>query len=114
MSYVQVIRHLEQILNACGDPVRFTPTGRKMLDQATGQMAVEVMKVNLQRTNDCFTLPPPVPPYAHNPAGGYTVNIIHIPPAWAETYSTGNRQPDEELEALIRTSAGLFSCYLLQ
>ena len=114
MSYRQVVRHIEQILNDCGDPVRFTPTGRKMLDQATGQMAVEVMRVNVQRTNDCFTLPPPVSPYAHNPAGLYTVNIIHIPPSLAEAYSAGNRYPDEELTSFIRTSASLFSCYLLQ
>ncbi|SHM23854.1 hypothetical protein [Hymenobacter psychrotolerans] len=114
MSYLQVIRHIEQILNGCGDPIRFTPTGRKMLDQATMQMAVEVMKVDIQRTNDCFTLPPPVPPYAHNRPGLYTVNIIHIPPSLAEAYSAGNRYPDEELTSLIRTSAGLFSCYLLK
>lgn len=35
MSYRQVVRHLEQILNGCGDPVRFTLTGRKMLDLIT-------------------------------------------------------------------------------
>lgn len=35
-SYHQVVRHIEQILNDCDDPVRFTPTGRKMLDQTTG------------------------------------------------------------------------------
>ena len=113
MSYRQVVRHLEQILNGCGDPVRFTLTGRKMLDQTTEQMAVEVMKVDLQRTNDCFTLPPPVPPYAHNRPGRYTVNIIHIPPALAEAYSAGNRYPDEEVTTLIRTTEGLFSCYIL-
>ena len=114
MSYRQVIRHLEQILNGCGDPVRFTPTGRKMLDQTTGQMAVEVMKIDLQRTNDCFPLPPPVPTYTHNRTGHYTVNIIHIPPSLAEAYSAGNRYPDEELTSLIQTSADLFSCYLLK
>jgi hypothetical protein len=114
MSYVQVIRHIEQILNGCGDPVRFTPTGRKMLDHATMQMAVEVMKVSIQRTNACFTLPPPVPPYAHNRPGLYTVNIIHISPSLAEAYSAGNRYTDEELESLIRTNAVLFSCYLME
>ena len=113
MSYRQVVRHLEQILNGCGDPIRFTPTGRKILDQTTQQMAVEVMKVDLQRTNNCFTLPPPVPPYAHNRPGFYTVNIIHIPPSLAEAYSAGNRYPDEEVETLTRTTAGLFSCYIL-
>ena len=55
MSYLRVIRHIESILNSCGDPVRFTPTGRTMLDQTTMHMAVEVMKVDIQRTNDCFT-----------------------------------------------------------
>ena len=113
MSYRQVVRHIEQILNGCGDPVRFTPTGRKMLDQTTGHMAIEVMKVDVQRTNNCFTLPPPVPPYAHNRPGRYTVNIIHIAPPLAEAYSAGNRYSDEELTSLIRTSEGLFSCYLL-
>ena len=113
MSYRQVVRHIEQILNGCGDPGRFTPTGQKMLDHTTGQMAVEVMKVDLQRSNDCFTLPPPVPSSAHNRPGRYTVNIIHIPPSLAEAYSTGHRYPDEELITLIRTSASLFSCYLL-
>ena len=114
MSYRQAIRHIEQLLNGCGDPVRFTPTGRKMLDHATGQMAVEVMKVDLQRTNDCFTLPPPGPSYTHNRPGRYTVNIIHVPPSLAEAYSAGNRHPDKELSTLIRTSASLFSCYLLK
>ena len=46
MSYLRVIRHIESILNSCGDPVRFTPTGRTMLDQTTMHMAVEVMKVD--------------------------------------------------------------------
>ena len=114
MSYRQVVRHLEQILNDCGDPVRFTPTGRKMLDRTTGQMAVEVMKVDLQRTNDCFTLPPPMPLYAHNRPGRYTVNIIHVPPALAEAYSAGNCYDDEELEQFVRTCKSLFSCYLLK
>lgn len=55
MSYLRVIHHIESILNSCGDPVRFTLTGRTMLDQTTMHMAVEVMKVDIQRTNDCFT-----------------------------------------------------------
>ena len=114
MSYRQVVRHIEQILNGCGDLVRCTPTGRKMLDQTTRQMAVEVIKVDLQRTNDCFTLPPTVPPYAHNRPGRYTVNIIHIPPALAEAYAAGNRCTDEELEGFIHTTEGLFSCYIMK
>ena len=114
MSYVQVIRHIERILNGCGDPVRFTPTGQKLLDAGRMQMAVELVRTDIQRSNDCFTLLPLVPPYAHNRTGLYTVNIIHIPPSLAEAYSAGNRYSDEELTSLIRTSAGLFSCYLLK
>lgn len=113
MSYLRVIRHLESILNGCGDPVRFTPTGRKLLNATATRMAVEVLKVDLLRVNDCFTLPPPVPAYAHHRNGLYAVNIIQIPPAMAEAYSNGRRYPDEELETVIRTEAGLFSCYLL-
>ena len=41
------------------------------------------------------------------------MNIIHIPPALADAYCAGNRCTDEELEALIRTRMGIFSCYLL-
>jgi hypothetical protein len=66
-----------------------------MLDQSTMHMAVEVMKVDIQRTNNCFTLPPPVPPYAHNRPSLYTVNIIHILPALAEAYTAGKRNTDE-------------------
>ena len=114
MNYLRVIRHIESILNSCGDPVRFTPTGRKMLDQTTRYMAVDVMKVDIQRTNDCFTLPPPGPPYAHNRPGLYTVNIIHILPSLAEAYSAGNRYPDEDVEQITRTKKDLFFCYLLK
>jgi hypothetical protein len=42
------------------------------------------------------------------------VNIIHIPPALAEAYSDGNRYTNEELETLIRTNEGLFSCYIIE
>ena len=114
MSYVQVIRHIERILNSCGDPVRFTPTGRKLLDATTRQMAVEVTKADIQRTNDYFTLPLPVPLYVHNRPGLYTVNIIHISPALAEAYSTGKRYADDDLKQLVRTCTSLFSCYLLK
>jgi hypothetical protein len=114
MSYVQVIRHIERILNSCGDPVRFTPTGRKLLNSTASLMAVEVMKVDILRMNDCFTLPPPISPYAHHRPGLYAVNIIHIPPSLAEAYTGGNRYTDEEVEKLIRTNEGLFSCYLIE
>jgi hypothetical protein len=109
MSYGQVSWHLEQIFNGCGDPVRFTPTGLRSANPV--EMAVEVMKVNVLRTNDCFTLPARVPPYTHNPAGQYTVNIIHLAPALAEAYSAGHRYPDEELVRFIQTKAALFFCY---
>ena len=114
MSYAQVIRHVEHLLNCCGDPVRFTPTGRKLLRSTSLQGAVEVLKVDVLRTNDCSTLPPPGPPYAHNLQGLYAVNIIHIPLFLAGAYSTGNRYPDEELTNLVRTSTGLFSCNLIK
>ena len=58
MSYLRVIRHVESILNGCSDPVRFTPTGRKLLNPTASLMAVEVLKVDILRINDCFTLPP--------------------------------------------------------
>lgn len=32
----------------------------------------------------------------------------------AEAYSTGLRYSDEELETVIRTEEGLFSCYILK
>jgi len=112
MSYVQVIRHIERILNSCGDPVRFTPTGRKLLNSTASLMAVEVIRVDIMYANDCFPLPQPVPAYAHNRPGLYAVNIIHIPPSLAEAYTDGNRYTDEELISIIRTNAGLFSCYI--
>jgi hypothetical protein len=62
MSYVQVICHIERILNDCGDPVRFTPTGWKLLNSPASLMAVEVMRVDILRTNDCFPLPRPFRP----------------------------------------------------
>lgn len=113
MSYLQVIRHIEQALNGCGDPVRFTPTGRKLLNAAGTLMAVEVMRVDLLAQNERFAVPPPVPAYARNRQGRYAVNIVHIPPALAEAYSAGRRHTDAELEALIQTSTSLFSCYIL-
>lgn len=66
MSNLRVIRHIKQILTGRGDPVRFTPTGRKRLNTSTNLMAVEVMRVDILRQNECFTVPPPVPAYAHN------------------------------------------------
>ncbi|MBG8555839.1 hypothetical protein [Hymenobacter guriensis] len=113
MSYLQVIRHIEQALNSYGDPVRFTPTGRKLLNAAGTLMAVEVMRVDILARNECFALPPPVPAYARNRPGRYAVNIVHIPPVLAEAYSASRRYTDAELEAMIRTSTSLFSCYLL-
>lgn len=113
MSYLQVLRHLEQALNSCGDPVRFTPTGRELLNAAGTLMAVEVMRVDILAHNDCFVMPPPVPAYARNQPGRYAVNIVHIPPVLAAAYSDGRRYTDAELEALIRTSTSLFSCYIL-
>ena len=71
-SYRQAVRRIEQTLNGCGDLVCFTPIGRKILDQTTSQLAVEVLKADLRRTNDCFTLPPPVPPSVHKRPGRYT------------------------------------------
>ncbi|MDU0372335.1 hypothetical protein ACFST9_13585 [Hymenobacter monticola] len=100
-------------MNGCGDPVRFTPTGRKLLNATGTLMAVEVMRVDVLAHNDCFAVPPPVPAYAHNRKGCYTVNIVHIPPLLAEAYSTGRRYTEAEIEGLIRTSTSLFSCYLL-
>jgi len=113
MSYLQVIRHIEQVLNGCGDPVRFTPTGRKLLNAVTALMAVEVMRVDIMRENECFAVPPPVPAYAHNRAGRYAVNIVHVPPELADAYSHGHRHTDAEMESLIRTNVTLFSCYLI-
>ena len=113
MSYLQVIRHIEQALNSCGDPVRFTPTGRKLMNAAGTLMAVEVMRVDILAQNECFAVPPPVPAYSRNWQGMYAVNIVHIPPVLAEAYSNGRRYTDAELEALVRTSTSLFSCYIL-
>ena len=103
MNYRRVIRHVESILNGCGDSIRFTPTGRKLLNQTASLMAVEVMKVDILRTNDYFTLPRPFPPYAHHRKGLYAVNIIHIPPRHGRSLfhrpplfrlGAGNRYPN--------------------
>ena len=108
MSHRQVIRHHERILNGCGDAVRFTPTGRKLSSSALWQMAVEVTKVDLLRTNGCFPLPPPVPACAHNRPGRYAVNIIRISPSLANAYAEGNRSSDKAMETLLRMIEELF------
>ena len=58
--------------------------------------------------------PPPVLPYAHHRKGPCAINIIRIPPAMAEVYSTGLRYSDQESETVIRTEEGTFSRYILK
>ena len=109
MSYSQVIRHVQKILNECGDPVILNPTGQQMSE--SGQMSIEIRKVLILRKNNCCELPQPSPICSDNPEDKYWINRIRISPSLADDYSKNYPLTDEEMRNVICTKTFLFGCY---
>ena len=77
MSYIQVINHIQKVLNQCGDSVILSPTGLQILSE-TGQMSIEIRRVSIMQQNNCCVIPPPSPSCNDNPENKYWVNRIRI------------------------------------
>lgn len=110
MSYSKVIKHIEKILNQCGDPVRLIPTGQKTMSE-TGNMSIEINKAQIQRQNKCFQIPSPSPNCNSNPEDTYWINRIRISPSTADDYSKNYPFTDEEIQDIISTKTTLFGYY---
>lgn len=110
MSYIQVIRHIQRVLNQCGDSVILMPTGMQTFSDP-GIMSIEINRVTILRQNNCFAVQPPIPSSGNNPVNGYWVNRIRISQSLADDYSKNFPLTDEELKNLICTRPNLFGYY---
>lgn len=110
MSYHLVIRHIQKVLNQCGDPVVLIPTG-PMVMQENGKMSIEIRRAAILRKNNCCTMAPPYPMCNDNPEDKYWVNRIRISPSMADDYSKGYPYNDDELRNFICGNELLFGCY---
>ncbi len=110
MSYAAVIRHIQTVLNKCGDPVLLTMTGNQA-PHDSGQMSIEIQRTYILRQNDCCTIPQPTPMCSDNPPNQYCVNRIRISPSLADDYSKGFPMTDEEMRNTICNKTFLFGCY---
>ena len=110
MSYTQVITHLQSIMNQCGDPVVFRPTGQKVIAEP-GQITIEINKVVIRKQNNCYLVLPPTPRCNDNPEDGYWVNRIRISLSLIDDYSKNFPLTDDELRGIISKKATLFGCY---
>ena len=110
MSYAQVIRQIQKIMNNCGDPVILTMTGEQIMSES-GQMSIEIERVLIKRQNNCCVIPPPNPTCNDNPDDKYWVNRIRISPSLADDYSKNYPLSDEDMKDLICTKTFLFGCY---
>lgn len=110
MSYILVIRHVQRILNQCGDPVVLSTTGFQTMSES-GQMSIELKRVLILKQNNCCTIQPPMPLCNDNPEDHYWINRIRISPRLADDYSKNYPLTDDEMQNIIRTKTFLFGCY---
>lgn len=110
MSYTLVIRHIQKILNKCGDPVILSQTGQQTMSE-NGQMSIEIKRVLIMKQNLCCAIPPPSPTCNENPQDKYWINRIRISPSFADDYSKNFPLTDEEMQSIICTKPFLFGCY---
>ncbi|WP_411811952.1 hypothetical protein ACLB9Y_00935 [Chryseobacterium scophthalmum] len=109
MSYKLIIRHIQNILNQCGDPVNLTPTGLQTMSEP-GQMSIEIKRTLIMRQNKCCAIQPPVPVCRDNPEDRYWINRIRISQRLADAY-TKNPLTDEQMKDIICEKPKLFGCY---
>lgn len=110
MSYKLVIRHIQNILNQCGDSVNLIPTGQQV-ESDTGQVSIEVKSTLIMRQNKYCAIPPPSPFYSHDPEDKYSINRIRISQRLAENYSKNFPLTDEEMKSIICEKTDLFGFY---
>lgn len=103
------IRHLQNNLNECGDPVIFSPTG-KQSPEPTGYISIEIEKVSILIKNSCCTIPPPNPMCTENPKGKYNINRIRVSISLLDSYSKGFPFSDEAIKNMICSMEFLFGC----
>jgi hypothetical protein len=110
MSFVQVISHIQNILNHCGDPIILNPTG-VISSIENGNISIEINKVLIMRKNKCFEIPTPSTLCNENPDDKYWINRIRISQSLADDYSKNVPMTDDKMEKVIRTKTFLFACY---
>jgi len=110
MSYTQVIRHVQRILNQCGDPVILSLTGDQVMGDPS-QMTLGIDRVFIKKQNNNFTIPAPSLTCTENPDGGFWINRIRISPSLADDYSKNYPLKDDELMNLIAKKETLFACF---
>ncbi len=110
MSYIDVIRHIQRILNNCGDPVILSPTGQSAMHDS-GHISIEIKTVGILRQNNCCNLPIPSPLSVENPPNKFLINRIRISQSLADDYSKNFPYTDSEMQNLICSKQFLFGYY---
>lgn len=112
MSYILVIRHIQRVLNSCGDPVIFTPTGKHMMN-SDFKISIEIKKVSIKKKNNCFPINPPNPICEKTEKSDteYQIDRIRISKSLIDDYSKGFSLSDEEMKRMIANNKSLFGCY---
>lgn len=110
MSYIRVIRHIETILNQCGDSIVFIPTGSQTIGSGN-RMSIEIEDILIKRQNRCGIVSQPSPLSNNNPPDKYLINRIRITPSLADDYSKGFPFTDDEVRKLISDNDFLFGYY---
>ncbi len=110
MNYTLVIKHIQTILNQCGDPVNLIQTGQKTICD-TGDMSIEINRACIMRQNKYYAVPPPSPFYSHDPKDKYSIKRIRISQRLAEDYSKNLPLTDDEMKSIICEKTDLFSFY---
>lgn len=109
MSSSRIIRHIQGVLNQCGDPVFLQPTGNETLADP-GRMSIEINMVMLKKQNNCFTVPVPNPSSSQNTEDGFWINRVRLSTSMIDDYSKNFPFTDEDIKSLISKSTILFGC----
>lgn len=110
MSYYQIIKHYQAILNQLGDPVRLEPAGQQAMAEG-GQMSIALKEVVVKKQNLSGLILSPFPAYKHDLQDSYRLNRIRISANLADDYSKGFPLKDEELKSILFSKKDLFGFY---
>ncbi len=111
MSHIQVINHIQTVLNNCGDNVRLVPTGAVTNSERPGHLSIEVRQVQIKKHNKNFQVPPPQPMNQDDLDDNYTINRIRISSSMIDDYSKNYPYTDEDLIGLLSSKTFLFGYY---
>lgn len=112
MSYLNILKQIEQVLNSCGDNVSLIPTGNTTPStEFIGKLSIEIIETYILKENSCIKLGKPFPESIKNTEEKICINRIRLSTRMIDDYTKKCPYNNDEMKNMINENNTIFGYY---